>query len=180
LKVYCWHCSKAFELDAKDGKKEFFVKCPYCNQGFEDLSHESQKAVLNTLKQFYSQKARVFWIYNNEIVDWKPVRTPALSWTTLTLLEALADSAKTSLAMSNIDRAQMQLNKILKILRNTINLEKKRTNQTLLKRCEYRETKRTRCNKTPVKIHPSGLYLCSYHFSKVKINQQQLGGLKVE
>jgi len=169
MKVFCWHCSKPFIFEGADGKKESFVKCPHCGKGFEDLSKEAQKAVLNTFRQFaWTKKEVVIWKQNDTIIIWDAVqRTPALGWNTLTLLEALCDSAKTSLAIGNLDRTEKQLNKMLKILRKKISLEKKRNPQSLLQRCEYRETKRTRCNKTPV-FEYNGKYYCKYHLTKVK------------
>ena len=94
-------------------------------------------------------------------IIWKPIRTPALGWNLLTVLEALCDSAKTLLSFNNIEKSQFRLNKMLKILRNNI-ATAKRKNHSLVPRCDYRETNRTRCNKTPVElIH--GQYRCKNH-----------------
>ena len=121
-----------------------------------------------------STKDLVIWIERGELVSWKPRRTPALGWNTLTLLEALSDSAKTFLNLKNYDDCEKQINKILKILRNKIKFAKKEF-VPLIKRCEYRETKKTRCNKTPIEGIKEGMALCSYHFrlineSKINLN----------
>jgi len=168
--VYCWHCGKKFEKrNYRDGSINDFEKCPYCNKGFNELSLEAQKAVKMTLKGIYEEtikkKEFVVWISGEQTVVWRPKRTPKLGWTDLTLLEALSDSAKTLLALGNIEDSKKQLNKILKILRNKIEKEKRRTPQTLLKTCEYRETNRTRCNRFPTKFNvQTGQYLCEKHY----------------
>jgi len=102
---------------------------------------------------------------NGEIVKWVPKRTPKLGWGVLTLLEAKTDSANTFLAMGNIEGTKNSLGDVLKILRNRIENEK--VDQTLLKTCEYRETKRTRCNKFPTILDKkTGRYLCKSHLTK--------------
>jgi len=107
----------------------------------------------------------VIWKKGKEKVEWKPTRTPKLGWETLTVLEALADSAKVYLQFGNKEMCSKRLNEILKILRKKIEVEKKRSPQTLLKACEYRETKRTRCNKYPTTLNEkTGKYLCKNHF----------------
>ena len=110
-----------------------------------------------------STKDMIIWIEKGQIISWKPKRTPALGWNTLTLLEALTDSAKTLLNLKNYNKTEEQINKILKILRNRIKTAKKEF-RPLIQRCEYRETKRTRCNKTPIIGIKSGISLCSYHY----------------
>lgn len=163
--VYCWHCSKQFKI-SKDGKKEFFVNCPHCEKGFNDLSLETQKAVINTFRQFKMHtKTSVFWVSGGIVIIWDSTRTPKLGWNELTLLEALTDSAKTLLAMDNINGTKQQLNNILTILRKKI--EKEKPKHKLLNTCQYRETKRTRCNKYPTTFNPHfNLYLCEKHYKE--------------
>jgi hypothetical protein len=108
----------------------------------------------------------IIWVEKNKIITWKPNRTPALGWNTLTLLEALVDSANISLNIDNIFRCKTQLNKILKVLRNKITTAK-RNYRPLLERCQFRETNRTRCNRTPIKGRKNGVLLCPYHYGKV-------------
>jgi len=92
----------------------------------------------------------VSWTFKDEVVEWKATRMPALGWNALTLLEALADSAAHTLA-SNPDAAKRRLNDILRILRLNVEKEKSRVGRGLLKRrCPFRETTRTRCNRYPV------------------------------
>lgn len=51
--VYCWHCEKEFtKKNYVPRSTEEFENCPHCGRGFNDLSKESQKAVLMTLKPF--------------------------------------------------------------------------------------------------------------------------------
>lgn len=113
-------------------------------------------------------KQKVTWELNGKKVTWKPNRTPALGWDTLTLLEALTDSAKTFLAFDNIEKCNFQLNNLLTILRAEIEEQKKLSGQNLILRCEYRETKRTRCNTFPIIGQKNGMNLCKKHFKKVK------------
>ena len=161
MKVWCYHCSKSFHID-----KEGDYPCPYCNKSYADLSDESKRAVKAIFRQFrFTTKQVVLWKEGDTIIIWDPTRTPALGWNNLTLLEAKADSAKVHLGMGNINKAQENLNHILTILRSAIEREKEK--HDLLNRCEYRETKRTRCNKTPV-IAYQGKYYCPYHLELVK------------
>jgi len=113
-------------------------------------------------------KSRVVWYYNNEKIEYKPKRTPALGWNTLTLLEALSDSAKTLLHLDNKEKALLRLNQILKILRREIETHKEKNRDNLLQRCEFRETKKTRCNRFPVVGRKNGLNLCEKHMNLVK------------
>ena len=106
-------------------------------------------------------KEQVIWKSKAGEVIWYPTRTPALGWTDLTILEALADSSKVLLGFGNYKRVADRLNKILKILRYKIE-RAKRDSHTLLNRCEFRETKRTRCNRTPVQLYGKE-YLCKRH-----------------
>jgi hypothetical protein len=95
-----------------------------------------------TLKQI------VTWEYGDTSIVWEAHRTPALGWNTITLLEALADSAAHTV-VTNPARATTKLNDILRILRKNIEIEKARARK-LVSRCPYRETMRTRCNRHPV------------------------------
>jgi hypothetical protein len=155
------------------------IKCPFCNHEFftnDFLLGESSNYYacgncqlcfpINQNQTIIKSKDLVIWIQNDKIITWSPVRTPALGWNTLTLLEALTDSTKTLLSMKNLKKTQKQLNKILKILRNKIEFAKKNY-RPLIQRCDFRETKRTRCNKTPVIGSKNGLNLCSYHYNKI-------------
>jgi len=115
----------------------------------------------------------VIWISDDVIVAHRPVRTPKIGWTTLTILEALCDSAKTSLHIQskrnnpNYETVFKSLNKALSILRKRIEKEK-RDNHTL-HTCQYRETNRTRCNRYPtVYDKTTGLYLCKKHLQQNK------------
>jgi hypothetical protein len=86
-------------------------------------------------------------------------RTPKLGWNQLTTLEALADSAKTTLGMNNKEGTMRTLHKILTILRNTITRSK---STNLIPVCETRETPRTRCNQSPVFL-VNGHFTCEKH-----------------
>lgn len=146
--------------------KDYYYTCGKCGLCF----------YIPKNNKIIKSKDLVIWIEDNNIMTWKPVRTPALGWNTLTLLEALTDSAKTYLSLENYDKTASQLNNLLKILRNKIKVAK-REFRPLINRCEYKETKRTRCNRTPVeKIN--GIYLCKYH-SKNQIKQPQITEFEV-
>ena len=120
-----------------------------------------------------SMKNKVLWYDSTgteHVIDVK--RTPKLGWHSMTLIEKLLDSAKTSLHIQikketpDYTTIFRSLNKALTIVRNDIELAKKRSNQTFLKACEFRETKRTRCKGYPTKYDcVSGLYLCEKHHS---------------
>ena len=103
-----------------------------------------------------------------------------MGWNTLTLLEALTDSAKTHLNLGNIEDTKDQLNKLLKVLRNKISFAK-RNFRPLVQRCEYRETNQTRCNRTPIAGVKNGLYLCKNHFNKTtdQINLKEFLEVKI-
>ena len=168
MKVWCYHCSKPFDIE-----KEGDYPCPFCGKRFEDLNQETKKAVRNVFRQFrFTTKQVVIWKEGDNVIIWNPKRTPALGWNNLTLLEALSDSAKTSLSIGNIERCQNQLNNILKILRNGIKHSKKLF-KPLIQRCEFRETERTRCNKTPIKGILNGMNLCEYHFNLISKDNSQ-------
>ena len=155
-------------------------QCPFCNSEFHTNNTNTDKlnytytcgncglcfSITRNSKKIKSRDL-IIWIEKNKVITWKPNRTPALGWNTLTLLEALADSANISLNIDNIFRCKTQLNKILKILRNKIAIAK-RNYRPLLERCQFRETKRTRCNKTPIKGRKNGVLLCSYHYNKIE------------
>ncbi len=152
-----------------------FKKCENNHCGC-DLTEEARYAVnklYETYCEFCSDKKEVvLWKLDGVEVEHKPIRTPKLSWNTLTILEKLVDSAKTSLHIqekngkNNFSTTYSSLNKALKILRKKIEIEKKISPQTLLKTCEFRETKRTRCNKFPTKYDSeTGQYLCVKHHS---------------
>ena len=126
------------------------------------------------IEQALQLKKAVIWKEGDNIVIWKPRRTPALAWNELTLLEALCDSAQQLLVRNNLQDCEKRLAEMLKILRSKIERSKKQNPQTLLHRCEYRETKRTRCNFTPVKLHPSGKYLCDNHYKKTNNSNHDL------
>lgn len=82
--------------------------------------------------------------------------------------------SKLNLIRKKEEDCQQRLEKMLKILRAKVERVKKQNPQTLLQRCEFRETKRTRCNFTPAKLHPSGKFLCTYHFSKANHKNKNL------
>lgn len=42
----------------------------------------------------------------------------------------------------------------------------------LIQRCEFMETNRTRCNRTPIIGTKNGLSLCKNHYKKVKQDNQ--------
>ena len=119
------------------------------------------------LTKALKQKHIVIWKCDQEIITWKPKRTPKLAWNELTLLEALTDSAKTFLAFENYQQTANQLNSILTILRKKI--EKEKANHKLLHTCQFRETKRTRCNCYPTKYNEHfNLFLCEKHFKALE------------
>ena len=95
-----------------------------------------------------TKKQVVTWEFGDSSVVWEAARTPALGWNSLTLLEALADSAAHTIT-TNPARATAKINDMLRILRKNISIEKARAKK-LIKRCPYRETMRTRCNRYPV------------------------------
>lgn len=177
--VVCWHCGEEFEKDSyRDGMSDDFEACPHCGKGFEDLGTEAQIAVRRTLRPIFEEIRRkeefVLWQRGDESVVWRPQRTPKLGWTTLTLLEAKADSASVHLEMGNEQDAAEQLNDVLQILRARIEEEKERTDQSLLQTCEYRETQKTRCNRYPTELAPDGRHLCSRHMEEADQAQATL------
>ena len=130
------------------------------------MSDECLEKVKEIIKK---NKDVVIWIQDRTIVTHRLVRTPAIGWSTLTMLEALCDSAKTALHIQakrekpDYTTVFRSLNKALAILRKRIAKEK-RNNHTL-HTCEYRETKRTRCNRYPTRYNPQKQkYLCEKHY----------------
>ena len=114
--------------------------------------------------------SKVVWYYEGEEVEIDYKRTPKLGWNTLTMLEKLLDSVKTGLCIQekkevkDFTRIHLALNKALAITRNEIEINKKLQPNTLLKSCEFRETKRTRCNYFPTRYDLNfGKYLCKKH-----------------
>ena len=110
-----------------------------------------------------------------DIKMWKFKRTPALGKNTLTVLEALADSARVLLQNKKYDLVENRINRMLKILRKEIELEKKRKlSGELIKRCEYRENSRTRCNRAPAEYYAGVGYRCKLHKpDKKEIDKQK-------
>jgi hypothetical protein len=164
--IKCPHCGSEFITnDFGLAKKSGYYSCGECGLCFSVWNNKNHEVI--------KSKDLVIWVENSKVTTWKPIRTPALGWNTLTLLEALTDSAKTSLAVGNQERAEKQLNKVLKVLRQKVKFAKK-NHRPLIQRCEYRETKRTRCNKTPIEGIKNGKYLCKYHFNKIEDNTEKL------
>lgn len=167
-----------FPAEAKTCKKCNFKFCENGHCGC-NLSEEARYAV-NMLYKTYCEfcsdrKAVVLWKLDGVEVEHKPDKTPKLGWITLTILEALVDGAKTSLHMQlkkeqpDFSKPFIRLNKALMILRKKIELTKKRNPQTLLKCCEFRESKRVRCNKYPTRYDGNtGQYLCKKHHTNFK------------
>lgn len=85
--IICPFCHS--EYITNDLTKNYYYTCGECDLCFPIQSNN--KAI--------KSKDLVIWIENNKVVYWKPNRTPALGWNTLTLLEALTDSAKTFLSI---------------------------------------------------------------------------------
>jgi hypothetical protein len=159
--------------------------CPKCNFKYCLKGHcgcsvsEETRYALSVLYDTYcklcSDKGTVvLWKLDGVEIEHKPIRTPKLAWNTLTCLEKFVDSAKTALHIQekkhkqgkefNLKTVYLSLNKSLAMLRKKISLEKKISPQTLLKVCEYRETKRTRCKNYPTRYdETTGLYLCQKH-----------------
>jgi len=165
-----------YPATAKTCEKCHFKICENGHCGC-DLTEEAKFAIDILYETFcnfcFQENEIVVWKLNGVEVKHKPVRTPKLGWSTLTILEKLIDSAKTSLHIQekktnpNFSTVYRSLNKSLKILRAKISLEKKRTPQQLLHTCEFRETTKTRCNRFPTKYDKkTGKYLCEKHLKK--------------
>jgi len=142
--VQCWFCGRPFQLiDSAE-----IVDCPHCHHGRDLLKRNG-----------------VLFIFGENQIFHKNTRTPALGWTELTFLEALADSAKTCLSLGSVEKANDRLNKILTILRAIITKEKRKG--IIFERCQFRETNRTRCNRFPCVGVISGVPLCKSHYKEV-------------
>ena len=179
-----------FEIDEKHqcfviGCNSYFKPinnktCPICNYKFCNNGHcgcsvsKETKYALDILYNTYcnlcsSKKSVVLWKLNGVEIETIPTRTPKLSWNTLTILEKLVDSVKTSLHIQitkeqpNFNTAFLNLNKALKLLRKKISLEKKYNPQSLLHTCEFRETIKTKCNRYPTKLFENKYY-CNKHY----------------
>jgi hypothetical protein len=138
-------------------QRSVVVKCEGCGAVFEVFYRP--KGPGNNAPYFSCHHCgRCYPIKPNIIHEIK--RTPALGWNPLTTIEAIADSSKTLLGRKNYQQAERQLNKLLGLVRGEI--EKRKTDKPV-PRCEFRETPRTRCNKTPVFEH-NHHFFCGKHF----------------
>ena len=129
------------------------------------LSRMLETWINNCIETYYPIKGKnkVIWIQNGILINHKPTRTPAIGWHTLTILEALADSARTALDLNAPATARASLNKSLKIIRARLTEEMK-NHKDLIQRCEFRETTKTRCNRFPTEWDSKlGMYVCEKH-----------------
>jgi hypothetical protein len=167
------HCGCSLPPEDRQQIDAFYalVCCPHC---------DAVDTLIDTFVwHCYLPKAgeQVVWVSKGVTVTWDPYRTPALGWTDLTMLEALADSAKVCLGKGNTAKATTQIHSILRILRNKIRRTKAQTPTTeLVERCTYRETARTRCNRTPVTHDEQGRPRCSRHLGVPDVVQDRVFG----
>jgi len=163
LIIKCPYCESEFYTNNINIAPSNYYTCGKCGLCFP-LAHNARSI---------KRKDLVIWLEENKVVEWCPQRTPALGWSTLTILEALADSSRTCLSSGNLGRSKINLNKILKILRNKIERSKKDF-RPLIQRCEFMENKRTRCNRTPVIGKKNGKNYCKIHFNKIIENNDTI------
>jgi hypothetical protein len=135
--------------------KPCVVKCEHCQT--IQLALHSSSDYFNCIECH-----RCYPITLNII--WNPNRTPAIGWNELTTLEALCDSTKALMGLKNYEKAMLNVHTMLKILRNRIE-KSKRDIHELIPRCDFRETTKTRCNRTPCKLI-NGQYRCKSHENK--------------
>jgi hypothetical protein len=106
---------------------------------------------------------------------------PVLGKMGLTILEAKLDSAKVIIHTSkDINKIDSRIKDCLRIVRNAIEEDKKAIfPELLIKRCTFRETRRTRCNRVPcqaVEINNRIVWRCERHRGKKSI-QPELSGI---
>ena len=116
------HCGCDLSNETRQALKQFsdlFCYCSFESETRIALARMLETWINNCIETYYPIKGKnkVIWIQNGILINHKPTRTPAIGWTTLTILEALIDSARTTIDINSISTARTSINKALKILR---------------------------------------------------------------
>lgn len=93
-------------------------------------------------------------VKDHDEYSWDFIRMPAIGKKGITVLEALLDSAQICLSQEkiNVDKVKNRIHRALRIVRNALTEERHATpDDYKIKRCTFRETKKTRCNRSPAK-----------------------------